>query len=80
MWSMTPCRALNPIISEVANEYEGMDVEFYKINVDENPLSTAEFAISILPTVVFYKNGAMIDRVIGVASKETYIARIEQYM
>ena len=63
-----PCRMMGPIVEELAAETEG--VVFAKVNVDENPDPIRELGIASIPTLVLYKDGWPVDRVIGLQSKE----------
>ena len=65
-----PCRALTPLIDELANDLEGVKVG--KINVDENPESAAKFGISSIPAVLGFKDGVVVDTLVGVQSKSAY--------
>lgn len=59
-----PCRAVGPIIDELAEEYKGR-VKICKVNVDENPVTAARFGISSIPTMVLIKNGTLVETLIG---------------
>ena len=59
-----PCRAVGPIIDELAEEYKGR-VKICKVNVDENPVTAARFGISSIPTMVLIKNGSPVETLIG---------------
>lgn len=59
-----PCRAVGPIIDELAEEYKGR-VKICKVNVDENPVTAARFGISPIPTMVLIKNGSLVETLIG---------------
>ncbi|MEX1376926.1 MAG: thioredoxin domain-containing protein [Eubacteriales bacterium] len=72
----SPCVQLAPILEEVASEY---DVTLYKLNVDENPLTSAEFQISGIPMVYVYKDGKVVDSQMGLGTKQTYIDLVEKY-
>jgi thioredoxin 1 len=63
-WCM-PCRMLSPIMEKVA-EKNGDKADFYKLNTDENPLISSQYRIMSIPSVVFFKNGQEVRRVIGV--------------
>jgi thioredoxin 1 len=64
-----PCRIMAPIIEELAKEYAGKIV-FGKINVDENQEIAAKFLIMSIPTLIFFKNGREVNRIIGLVPKE----------
>jgi len=63
-----PCRMVGPTIEELAKEYEDKAV-IGKINVDENDEIAGEYGIRSIPTILFFKNGVLADRHIGVAPK-----------
>ncbi len=63
-----PCRMLAPIIDELANEFEGR-AAICKVNTDEEKDLSAQFGIRSIPTILFMKDGAVIDQVIGATSK-----------
>ncbi len=63
-----PCRMIAPVLEELADASEGR-VTLMKINVDENPGLAARFDIRSIPTILFVKDGAVIDRVVGAVPK-----------
>ena len=63
-----PCRMIGPVIEELANEYEGKAI-IGKMNVDENDDVPGEYGIRSIPTVLFLKNGVLVDKHVGAASK-----------
>ena len=63
-----PCKKIGPIIEELANEYEGQ-VIIGKVDVEEVEDLTAEFGIRNVPTVIFIKNGEVVDKSVGAATK-----------
>ena len=71
-----PCKMVGPIIEELAGEYEGKAL-IGKCDVDENGDVAAEYGIRNIPTVLFFKNGELLDKQVGSAPKPTYAAKIE---
>ena len=71
-----PCKMVGPIIDELATEYEGK-VIIGKCDVDENCDVAAEYGIRNIPTVLFFKNGELVDKQVGSAPKSAYVAKIE---
>ena len=71
-----PCKMVGPIIDELATEYEGK-VIIGKCDVDENGDVAAEYGIRNIPTVLFFKNGELVDKQVGSAQKSAYMAKIE---
>ncbi|MCX6248871.1 MAG: thioredoxin [Bacteroidetes bacterium] len=74
-----PCRMVSPIIHELADEYEGRIVAG-EVNVDENPLITANYKVRNIPTVLFFKNGEVVDKQVGAVPKSTYKNLVEKYL
>lgn len=71
-----PCKMVGPIIDELATEYEGK-VIIGKCDVDENDDVACEFGIRNIPTVLFFKDGQLVDKQVGSAQKSAYTAKIE---
>lgn len=71
-----PCKMVAPIIEELAAEYEGK-VIIGKCDVDENSDMPVEFGIRSIPTVLFFKEGKLVDKQVGSAPKPTYVSKIE---
>ena len=71
-----PCRMVSPIIDELAQEYEGR-VTIGKMNVDENDDVVGRFGIRNIPTVIFFKNGEMVDKIVGATSKDKFKEKVE---
>jgi thioredoxin 1 len=71
-----PCRAVAPIMEELATEYAGKMV-VAKINTDENPRFMAEYGIMGIPTVLFFRDGQLVDRIVGAGPKSFYKTRID---
>jgi thioredoxin 2 len=65
----SPCRTLSPIIDELASDYAN-GVKVTKLNVDENPVSASQYGIRSIPTMLFFKEGKLVERLVGVQSKE----------
>ncbi|MCK5584357.1 MAG: thioredoxin, partial [Elusimicrobiales bacterium] len=64
-----PCKMLGPVIEELAAEYEGK-VKVCKLNTDDNPDSAAQYKISAIPSVLFFKDGKQVNELVGMQSKE----------
>lgn len=71
-----PCRALAPVVEEVASEYEGK-AEIVKCNVDDCEEIAAQYGIRSIPTLIFFKNGKAVDRLVGAVPKSEITARID---
>ena len=74
-----PCRALAPIVEEIAEEFDGKAV-VAKCNVDDCEDISIKYGIRNIPTLIFIKNGEVVDRTVGVVSKQDIVARIEKML
>jgi len=63
-----PCRAIGPIIDEISDSF-GEQVKFVKFNVDDNPAIPGKYGIRSIPTLMFFKQGNVVDQVIGIVAK-----------
>ena len=70
-----PCRMLSPTIDDLANEYEGKAV-IGKVDVDDNPDIAEKFSIRNIPTILFVKNGEVVDKTVGAVPKNEIIDKI----
>ena len=75
-WCM-PCKMMAPILNEVAEATEG-SATIYKLNVDEQQQVAAQYGIRSIPTMILFKDGKVVERIIGVKSKEAVIASINK--
>jgi len=73
-----PCRMVAPVIEELASEMQGKIV-FGKLNVDENPATSAKHQIMSIPTLLVFKNGNLVDRLVGAYPKEELKKKLEPY-
>lgn len=74
-----PCRKLGPVLEEVANEFQGK-VKFVKVNTDENLQTAQNYSISGLPSLLVFKNGKALERMVGLMPKSTIISNIEKHL
>ena len=72
-----PCRKLSPILEEVEGELAGK-VKFAKINTDENIEAAKQYQVSGLPTLLVFKDGQVVERMVGLMPKSTIITNIEK--
>jgi len=70
-----PCKAVAPVLDQLAKEYAGK-VKIAKLNVDENPQTASRFGIRSIPTMMFFKNGKMVNSLVGALPK----AEIEKHL
>ncbi len=74
-----PCRMVGPIIAELAEEYDGKIV-VGKCDVEENEDLAVEFGIRNIPTILFFKNGQVVDKIIGAQSKANIDAKFQSLL
>lgn len=75
-----PCRILSPILDELSKEYEEDLIEFKKVNVDDNGALVKQYEITAVPTLLFFKNGKKIHRVVGGYGKNLLKNNIENIL
>lgn len=71
-----PCKALAPALEDASNDLEEKIV-VYKVNIDENPISPDKYGVRGIPTILFFKNGEVVDRQVGVLPKTKLYEKIE---
>jgi thioredoxin 1 len=72
-----PCRAIAPVVEELAVQYEGQ-LKVGKLNVDENPKTPGQYGIRAIPTLILFKNGAVAEQITGAVSKSTLETAIKK--
>jgi len=70
-----PCRMITPIVEELSKEFEGKAI-IGKVNVDENPGITTKLKIRNIPTLLFYKDGMEVDKIVGASSKSAIASKL----
>jgi len=73
-----PCRMVEPIVADLAKEMQGKIV-FGKLNVDENQKTSMKYGIMSIPTLLVFKNGTLMDNIIGAMPKEILKAKLAPY-
>lgn len=63
-----PCMAISPMVEQLAGEF-GDKIKFVKCNVDDNPISPGKYGIRSIPTLMFFKDGNVVEQVIGIVAK-----------
>lgn len=71
-----PCKMVAPLVDELSSEYSGR-VLVGKVNVDENPNISMEFGIRSIPTLLVFKDGAVVDRHVGIAPKDILAKKLD---
>ncbi len=74
-----PCRKLGPVLEEVANEFEGR-VKFVKVNTDENLNTAKNYSISGLPSLLVFKDGKAVERLVGLMPRTSIVSNIEKHL
>lgn len=74
-----PCRAVAPIIEELAKENAG-SIKVAKINIDDNPNTAAAYGVSSIPTLMFFKDGEVAERLVGLQPKKRLQEAIDQVL
>ncbi|ARA93792.1 thioredoxin [Rhodothermaceae bacterium RA] len=72
-----PCRMIAPIIEELAEEFEGRAV-IGKLDVDHNPQTAMQFGVRSIPTLLFFKNGQVVDQLVGAVPKRVLVNKLEE--
>lgn len=74
-----PCRMVAPIIEELSNEYAGRAI-VGKLDVDENGPVATQYGVMSIPTIGLFKNGKMVDKIVGFRSKNDFIKMIDKHL
>jgi thioredoxin 1 len=74
-----PCRALAPIVEQVAERYGGT-AQVFKLNVDQNPVLTARYAVQGIPTLILFRDGVEKERIVGVVNQQKLSSSIERHV
>ncbi len=71
-----PCRMVGPIVEQISHEYEGRAI-CGKLDVDSNPNVTVEYGVRNIPTLLFFKNGQLVDKQVGAVPKAVLAAKLD---
>ncbi len=74
-----PCRMIAPVVGEIAAEYKGR-VKVCKLNVDSGPQTASQYGIMNIPTLMIFKSGKAVDKIVGAVSKGVIIAKIDPHL
>ncbi|WP_315118692.1 thioredoxin [uncultured Clostridium sp.] len=74
-----PCRMLAPVIDELSEELKGK-AEFVKVNVDENPVTSNQFKVASIPTLLVFKEGKVVETLVGFRPKQALKMAIEKHV
>ncbi len=74
-----PCRKLGPVLDEIAGEFNGK-IKIVKLNTDENLKTAKEYSVSGLPTLLIFKDGKPVERLVGLMPKTSIVSNIEKHI
>ena len=74
-----PCRLVGPIIDDMSAEYDGK-ATIGKVNVDHNPGISMKYGVRSIPTILFIKDGEVVDKHVGTATKATLVKKLEEHL
>jgi thioredoxin 1 len=74
-----PCKAIGPMIEEISKEYDGKAV-VGKVDVDNNPETAMKYGIRNIPTILFIKNGQVVDKQVGAVPKANLVAMLNKHL
>ncbi len=75
-----PCRIVGPVVEELAGDYADKGVKVGKVDVDENPRTASRFGIRSIPSILFFKDGAHVDTVVGAVPKAHLEKKIQEHL
>ena len=73
-----PCRQLGPIVEELAKDNEGKSVKIVKMNVDENTTAASQYGVMSIPTLIFFKDGKSVEKLVGVQEKDALQKKLDE--
>jgi thioredoxin 1 len=74
-----PCQVIAPVVEQLANEYDGK-VKVTKLDVDANQRTTMRYGVRSIPSVLLFKNGTLVETVVGVQPKPYFVEKIEKHL
>lgn len=72
-----PCHMVSPIVEEIGKDYEGK-LKVGKLNVDENSQTAGQYGIMSIPSVLFFKEGKVVDQIVGAVPKQQFVEKIDK--
>jgi thioredoxin 1 len=75
-----PCKAIAPVLEQLAGEYEPKGLKVVKLDVDTNQQTTMRFNVRSIPTLMFFKDGRHVDTIVGFSSKAHLQGKIQQHL
>jgi thioredoxin 1 len=74
-----PCRAVAPVVEELAGEYEGQ-LKVMKLDVDDNPRTAVAYGVQSIPTLLVFKDGKPAERIVGAVPKKVIVDKLQSVM
>ena len=74
-----PCKMIAPVLEEIANEYDGQ-LQVTKLDVDHNNESAMQYGVMSIPTLILFKNGQPVERIVGFMPKEKLLSRLTPHL
>ncbi len=71
-----PCKMVAPIVDKLSHKYDGR-MKFFKINIDDNPRTPSRFQVMSIPSLMIFKNGQVVETVVGAVPERSLISRID---
>ena len=71
-----PCKVIAPVVEELANDYEGK-IKFGKVNVDDHNMVASDYGVRSIPTLLIFKNGTVVNQIVGAVPKEKITAILD---
>ena len=75
-----PCRAMSPIVEEIAGEVDASKIKIGKMNVDQNPDAPQKYGVSSIPTFLIFKNGEVVDQFMGSMPKAMFMEKLQKHL
>ena len=75
-----PCRMVAPIVEQLADEYQDKGLRVGKLDVDSNPSTTARFRVTSIPSILFFKGGELVERVVGAVPRPHLEEKIKAHL
>lgn len=72
-----PCKAIAPVLDELADEYDGK-IKIGKVNVDDNPATPGQYGVRGIPTLILFKDGQVVDQLVGAVAKKQLAALLDK--
>ncbi|NLF24503.1 MAG: thioredoxin [Deltaproteobacteria bacterium] len=74
-----PCKSIGPVLEQIAADYSGR-LKVVKVNIDDNPQSSAKYNVRGIPNLLFFKDGQVVDQIVGAIPKDQLIAAVDKHI